>query len=160
LARSSPWWATSSPNRSSAFSCSVVEYGPARPEGDRRVRTELRAALDHGGQLGLVNRDQLDAELGQRLVDLPGTQLEVLLREGQRPQQRSATDLVASDDREVGDRLAVLVAQLLERALTAREQRPPNRLGLAPVVADQVEGHPERTLRGGVLGLVVGKAGE
>ena len=125
-----------------------------RAEGERRVVAAFPAPLDHDGPGRLVEAHERCAALGERLVHPARPELVLLLGEAQRPHPGRA-DLVAPDDLEPRDRLAILVAELFERPLAAREQRPEDGLGLAAVIADEVEGRADRPLALVVLGLVV-----
>jgi hypothetical protein len=130
--------------------------GPSRPERDGRVVAPGLAAPHDDRPRGLVERLDPGAALGERLVHVPGAEREVLRGEPQGPPPRLA-EVLRGLHLQPRDRLGILVAQLLQRALTAREERPEGGLGLPGVVAEQVERGPPRPLLVGVLGLVVGQ---
>jgi hypothetical protein len=156
---STPWSAIRSAKRKSASSCSSGAVRPARRERPRRVLAAGLAAPHHDGPGLLVDGLDRRRARGERLVGVARPELEVLGGEGQRPAP-GLLEVLRVDHLEARDGLGVLVAQLLEGPLAAGEERPVRRLGLAGVVAEQLEGGPPGPLRGIVQGLVVGQAGE
>src|SRR5207247_3028886 len=120
--------------------------GPRRDQRCRkRLGREPGPAAENEHALHLVHFHDRAGALPRYRIDgrVAGPELVLLGREAEAVVQRAPHASRRILRLQPADRLAVL-HQLVERHLAAREEPPPGRAGLAPVVLEQLGGQPAR----------------